>query len=190
MKTFLSYLTECAQKYEFKIKIAGYEIDGDVQDKLEHALKAYGLESISKPKHLPITDKHIDFPSLGNIDVYLMNVVLTYPVTDAQLRQTVSEQGRFPLGSIVVIPKNQPEEMCRDAEAEASDKEKKALLDTEDLGGESAQDVAGQKRIDSMLKELETRKYEIEGKAEKAQKSTNDSPMNNKSPVASKKVTK
>lgn len=189
MKTFLSYLTECATKYEFKIKIAGYEIDGEIQDNLEHALKAYGLESISKPKRLPITDKHIDFPSLGNIDVYLMNVVLTYPVTDAQLRQTISDQGRFPLGSIVVIPKNQPEEVRRDAEAEDDDKEKKAILDTEELGGESAQDQVGQKKLDSFIKELETREYEIEGKAEKL-KTTNELPMNNKSPVASKKVTK
>jgi hypothetical protein len=184
MKTFKNYLTESTCCYEFKIKIAGIELDSDAQDRIEHALKAFDLDRISKPKHLPIKDQHIDFPSMGNVDVYLITVSLKYPCTDAQLRQTISVQGRIPLASIVVIPKNQPEELRREAEEAAGEqKDKKALLDTPDLGGECAQDKAGQKYTDSMLKDLQTRKYDIAGEATPKAKTTNDLPQNNTSPV-------
>jgi hypothetical protein len=186
MKPFLHYLTESQHTYEFKIKIADIEPTPEMLDHLEHALKAYDLESISKPKRLPIQD-HIDFPQMGPIEVYVMDVVLKYPCNDAQLRQTVHDQGRFPLANIMVVPKNHPEELRRDEEAAASDKKPEAILtkDLEDTGVKG-EDFHGKKQIDSMLKELTTRKYEFAEKEPTKVKTTNDLPVGEKSPIGSK----
>lgn len=188
MKPFLSFLTECTQKYEFKVKIAGVEMTDQVKDQLEHALSAYSIDSISKPQHLPIASSHLDFPTMENVEVYMINVTLKYPCTDEQLRQTIASQGRIPMANVVIVPKNQPEELQRELDANKKE-DSKALLDTEDLGGESAQEQVGDKKISSFLKDLQTRKYDIEGSTEKA-KTTNDLPMNNTSPIKPRKLSK
>ena len=101
MKNFLQHLTDSKKTYEFAIKIA--DIDpADIIDRLKAALDAYGLESLSKPKRLPIKASDIDFPSLTNCQLYLMDAVLTYPVNDAQLRAIVAERGAIP--AIVLGP--------------------------------------------------------------------------------------
>jgi hypothetical protein len=183
-KPFTHFLLEGDQTYEFKIKIACQDMDSDAQDRLEHALKAYDLGSVSKPKRLPPDAQKNEFPHAEGCDVFLMTASVKLPCTDAQLRQVISDQGRFQLASVKVLPANQTDEEAV-AELEADGK-KEALL-TKDLEkGEDGQPQVGQKRLDSMLKELESQKMEFAAKEKTNSKSTNDLPQNNKSPVAAK----
>lgn len=184
MKSLISYLLEDKRTYDFKIKIANMELTNDILDRLEHSLNGYEIVSMSKPKSLPIEDQSLDFPSLNNCEVSLITVSLKYPCTDDQVRTAISNQGRLPMANVVVIPKNQPEELMRDAAAdEPNDKNKEPILtkELEHISGGQLQ--VGAKRVESLLKELETRRYEIAAKEKVDTKSTNDLPQNNTSVV-------
>jgi hypothetical protein len=189
MKNFTQYLLESEQKtYDFKIKIANIDVNNDVQDRIEHALEAFEVASISKAKHLPVSDKCLDFPKFDKCDVYLINASLKYPCTDEQLRQALGAQGRLPLANVVVTPKNQPEELRRESDGdESTNKEKKkdAILTKDIEKIEGGQPQVGQKRVDSMLKDLakQSTKLEFEKKEKVDSKTTNDLPQNNASVV-------
>lgn len=198
MKNLATYLLESEQTYEFKIKIAGIECTNDVMDRVEHALAAFDVATVSKAKRLPICDKPLDFPSFGPVEVSLITATLKYPCTDAQIRAALGNQGRFPLANIVVVPKNAPEELRREEEGvdncedetKQNKKKAKALLDTELESPEGGQVQVGQKRLDSMLKELESQKLEFEKTEKTDSKTTNDTPQNNTSPSGSRKGAK
>lgn len=180
-------MSEDKETYDFKIKIAATEITNEVLDRIEHALSTFEIASMSKPKNLPITEKNLDFPMFGTCEVSLLLVSLNYPCTDAQIRQALSHQARIPAANIVVIPKNQPEELLRDkaAEDENSNKKYEPILtkELEDVSG--GQELVGTKRVESMLKELETRRMEFAAKGiDQSAKTTNSLPMGDKSPVA------
>jgi hypothetical protein len=190
MKNFTAYLmeSEAENTYEFKIKLANVELTDEILDNIEHALKAFDLDKISKPKHLPVTAKNFDFPKFELCDIHILDATLKYPCTDQQIRQTLSSQGRIPLDRIVVVPKNSPEELLRDeAGDETTTTNKEALLTKELEKTESGQPLVGTQRLQSMLKDLESQKLEF-AKTEKVDtKSTNDLPQNNKSPMVALK---
>jgi hypothetical protein len=199
LKSFAHYLLESETlTYDFKVKIACHELDDKTLDNIEHALNAFQVVSISKPKHMPIVANNPDFPSFGACDVNLINVSLKYPCTDEQVRHSLSLQGRIPIANIVVIPKNQPEEILRDDECECDvinkdespeQRMKKAILTKELEKVEGGQELVGSKRAESMLKDLEKGRSKIEfaAKTEGAPKTTNDLPQNNTSPVLGRK---
>ena len=187
MKNLSQYLIESEQTYDFRIKIANVEIDNDTLDRIEHALNTFSVNSLSKPKSLPIEEKSLDFPTLGHCEVSLIIASLNYPCNDEQVRQAISQQSRLPLANIVVTPKNQPEELLRDqtVEDETTNKKYEPILtkELEDISG--GQQLVGKQRVDTMLKELETRKMEFAAKDVKQDsKTTNSLPIGNKSPVA------
>lgn len=120
MKTFLEHLTEAEKTYEFRIKLANID-PTDHMDRLESVLDAYGLKEISKPKRLPIKSNDIDFPSIDNCQLYLIDVSLTYPVNDAQLGALVAERFNVPRANLVVVPRAHTEEQRRWNEDNSSD---------------------------------------------------------------------
>ena len=74
MKNFLEHLQQAQKTYEFRIKLA--DIDpAEKGDMLKNALNAYGLESLSEAKRLPIVESDIDFPSKKNCQIYLVDAV-------------------------------------------------------------------------------------------------------------------
>lgn len=112
MKTFLDYLGETQKVYEFRIKVANCD-PADKLDGLKAGLAGYAVESVGVTKRLPIKDKDIDFPSMENCEIFLMDASLKYPVNDAQLRVIVAERLCCSQNQVVVIPKNHPEELWR-----------------------------------------------------------------------------
>ena len=112
MKNFLTYLSEVQKTYEFRIKIANCD-PKDKLDGLKVGLAEYAVESVGAPKRLPIKANDIDFPSIPNVEVFLMDAVLKYPVNDAKLRAIVAERLGCPLASVVVVPAGHPEEIWR-----------------------------------------------------------------------------
>lgn len=182
MKNFLQHLTEVQKTYEFRIKVANID-PTESMDRLETALDAYGLESISKPKRLPIASEVLDFMNLGPTEVYLVDTVLTYPVNDEQLRQLVSERWGVPLANIVVVPKNHPEELWRNNEGELRQyKQGEAVLDKPFEKTEAIEETA---KPESLLKELKPVKFDIAGNEKADGKTTNDLKGDTKSPVGS-----
>lgn len=188
MKNFIKHLEETQKTYEFRIKLA--DIDpAEKGDMLKNALDAYGLQSISEAKRLPIKETDIDFPSKKNCQIYLMDAVLTYPVNDQQLRGIISERCCIAAADVVVVPKNHPEEIWRwnvDGQSELREFKKgeavldKPLEETDDQGQGENYAKAG-----TLLKELSGVKFEIEGGEEAKAQTLNDIPTGDKSPIGS-----
>lgn len=187
MKTFVQYLTESQKTYEFRIKIA--ELDpSEYMDRLESVLEAYGLESITKPKRLPITESNIDFPNIKNAQIWLMDAVFKYPAGSEQVRAIISERAQVPQNCVFVVPRNHPEVLWRENEGELREyKAGDAVLDKplEDNpeGKKAGADYA---KAHSLLKELSKPEYAAEGGKTDAAKTLNDIPQGNTSPVGSK----
>jgi hypothetical protein len=190
MKNFLNYLEQSQKTYEFRIKIANTD-PAEKLTMLESALDAYGLESLSKPKRLPLKESDVDFPNHGTVELYLMDAVLTYPCNEYQLRTIIAERAGIAQANIVVVPKNHPEEQRRWNENDTSDikeyKQGEAVLDKpyeENAEAKKAGDAYAS--FNSILKELnEVKLDEAEGGSTPEAKTTNDLPVGEKSPVGS-----
>ena len=182
MKPFQTYIYELSKPYEFRIKLAGVNPKGETLDKIKSALETYQLESISAVKSLPIQE-HREFPQWGGAcECWQFDVKLTYPTTDSMVRQLIKERAGINASWIAV--RNLNEANYTD-EAEANGKDHTgALLDEENLqDAPGAQELAGQSRIGSLLKELESRNFEFaEAGTEKA-KFNVDSPEGKSSPI-------
>jgi len=194
MKNFINYLTESQKTYEFRIKIANVNLDDKI-DTLESVLDAYGLDSITKPKRLPIKESDIDFPSMKNVELSLIDAVLNYPCNSDQLRAIISERAGISPSQVVVVPKNHPEEIWRwneDGTSEIHEYEKGKSVLEEELPEPSKEQKEASKNYaeaTSLLKELSTVKTKIEGEDTTDSSSTNDLPQGSDSPVGSKQNT-
>lgn len=192
MKPFQQYIYELSKPSEFRIKLAGTKPTTETINKIKSALETYQLESISAIKSLPIQE-HREFPQWGGAcECWTFDVKVTYPTTTVAIRQCLKERAHLNPDWIAV--RNLHEANYTD-EAEAAGKDHTgALLDVEDLGGsKEAPAMVGQSRIGSLLKELESRKFEIAGndttiggaKDPSYGKTTNDLPQGNVDPVGS-----
>jgi hypothetical protein len=189
MKNFLQHLTESQKTYEFRIKIA--DIDpADQLDRLKNALEAYGLESLSAIKRIPIKANDIDFPSIENCQIYLMDAVLKYPCNDAQVRAIIVDRGNFPASNVVVVPTGHPEEAWRwnlEGNELREYVQGEAVLDKpyeDNPEGKAAGKTYSE--VGSLLKELSTAKVDIAGNDPVDNKTTNELPQGDVSPVGSK----
>lgn len=160
MKPFQTYIYELSRPSEFRIKLAGINPKGEVMERIKNALETYQLESVSAVKSLPIQE-HREFPQWGGAcECWQFDVKLTYPTTSVAIRQTIKERARLN-PDWICVRNLQEAEATDEAEALGKDHEG-ALLDEEDLGGSTeGQSMVGQVRIGSLLKELESRKYDF-----------------------------
>ena len=183
MKAFQTYIAELNTPYKFRVKLAGINPTGDVFDKIKHPLDAYQVESISQPKSTPVK-LHSEFPKMGPCECYMMEVVVKYPTTADQLRQVIGTRGQIDPACICVYSEDAGAN--EDAVQERINAQGAVLTEPE-MKTEPAP-MAGQQLVDSFLKELSTRKYEIAG-TDKTDgknvvtngKTTNDTPQNTKS---------
>lgn len=203
MKNFLKYLSEVQKTYEFRIKIANCD-PADKLDGLKVGLAQYAVESVSAAKRLPIKANDIDFPSIPNCEVYIMDAVLKYPVNDAQLRVIVAERLGCAVAQVVVVPKYNPEEIWRwniDGESELREFKQGEDVLTQPLPDATAEQKAASKAYSeagTILKELnKPASFEIAGnditiggeKNPAYGKTTNDLPQGKLDPVGSKQNT-
>ena len=190
MKNFLNYLEQSQKTYEFRIKIANID-PAEKLAMLESALDAYGLESLGKPKRLPLKESDVDFPNHGTVELYLMDAVLKYPCNEYQLRTIIAERAGIAQANIVIVPTNHPEEQRRWNEDNSSDIKEYAqgesVLDKpyeDDPEAKKAGDAYAS--FNTILKELtELKLAEAEGGKIPAAKTTNELPTGDKSPVGS-----
>jgi len=158
MKTFKSFLTESEKTYKFFVRVAGDLPEGFV-DKMERNLNKYELLKLSAGKRTPIQEKPMDFPQLQNCEVTHYDVELKYPVTSHILEYYLVNCCDISHSHLTVRGEHDPIER---QQSEKTDEPYESILNTEDMGGESAQqDVAGARVMD-LLKELETARKERE----------------------------
>ena len=161
MKSFKTYLMESEKTYSFRLKIA-HDLDDKIMDSIETALEKYELKSISKPKKTPIQEHPMDFQTLTNAEVHIMDAEVNYPVTAHQLYEYLTAHC-CDASSLVVINKNHPEEIAREEALKGTDEYTSKLEDADykDADNVKTEEVFGDAYNENMLKGLETRKYEF-----------------------------
>jgi len=161
MKPFTDYLINLKPVYEFVVRIAGCsDFNEDMRKRVHAKLDAYVVENFGAVKRLPIKE-HADFPSMGPCEVCIMEVTLKYPVITDQLRQVIAESLGLTASSVMV--RTRLEEANHDPVVKPKKAKDGSVLTNPELESESAQELAGQRRVDSMLKDLSsrTRKHEF-----------------------------
>lgn len=185
MKPFTQYLYHTQKTYEFRVKVAEVEMTEDNLARIKNALEAYGVESMGKPKRLPIQE-HTDFPKMGPCECHIIDIGLKYPTTTEQLQHIVAERAMLNKGSVCVYTKEQYEQKV--VTEPAPEKKGPVLTDPNLEDQPGAQELVGQARVGSFIKELmknKETKFEIAGK-EKADATGLDTlPLGTKSPVGS-----
>lgn len=189
MKSFKTYLTESHKTFDFKIRLA-CELPDDLLGKIKTVLEAYKLDSITKPKRLPIQESP-EFPSMGPVEIHVMEASFHYPCNDEQVRTLIAERAGINLACIKVTPKNSPYEAAKEGK-EQSNLNGDVVLTKEEMTTEAApKDLVGDARVPNLIKELEdTRKYQYEDAAggnSPVAKTTNDLPVGKTSPLGGHK---
>lgn len=194
MKNLHDYIAERNSNYSFRIKVAKQN-PKDIMEEIKNALNAYELVDITTPKSLPVQE-HREFPKWGPCECWQFEATVSYPTTGVQIAQLLKERTGMQAEWVCVYGKQQADD--NDAfEAYGKDHTGSLLLDGELKDVAGAQDLVGDKRKDSMLKELEEQSPKLTGfkdpkltsqqASEKtpAAKTTNQLPQGTKSPVGS-----
>ena len=114
---------------------------------------------MSKGKKTPIQERPLDFPQLKNMEVTYYEVELNYPSTQQVLQEYIGQCCRIDQAYIIV---RNPEEMQEKYQEMPEDTTYESILNTEDMGGDSAQKNVGENRVMDLLKELEVARKERE----------------------------
>ena len=181
MKPFQSYIFELNKPYEFRIKLATIEPKGEVMEQIKNALNTFQLESISAVKSLPIQE-HREFPKWGACECWQFDVKIAYPTTATGVRQIIKERAHLNPDWICV--RNLNEEVDTDEqEAWGHDHEGAVLTEPELKAAPDGQSYAGQSRVDSLIKELESRRIDVAAASTAKGKDTNSEPTGDVSPM-------
>jgi len=156
MRSFKDILTESKKTYEFKIGVAGPLPEG-FEDSMETSLKKFNVSNMSSGKKTPIQERPLDFPQLQNMEVTYFEAVVEYPTTPQVLQEYLGKCCGIDQAHIIVRNANDPREEYQETKDDAP---YEAMLTTEDMGGESAQESVGGNRVMDLLKELETARKE------------------------------
>jgi hypothetical protein len=124
---------------------------------METILKKFNVVQMSSGKKTPIQERPLDFPQLQNMEITYFETELEYPTTTQVLQEYVGKCCGIDQAYIIVRNANDPRE---EYQAMKDDAPYVSKLETEDMGGESAQDNVAGSRVMSLLKELETAQKE------------------------------
>ena len=197
MKSLHEYIASRNQPYEFRIKLAKINPKGEIMERIKHALDSYELVSVTPAKSLPVME-HREFPKWGACECWQFEATVNYPTTNVQIAQLIRERAGINPDWICVYGKQQADD--NDAfEAYGKDHEGSLLLNhkLQDVAG--AQDLVGDKRKESMLKELDAQSPKLTGfkdpkltamrasERTKAAQTTNQLPQGTASPVGTTK---
>jgi len=186
LKPFQTYIFELSKPSEFRIKLAGINPAGETMAKIKSALETYQVESVSAVKSLPIQE-HKEFPQWGGAcECWQFDIKLAYPTTNIAIMQLLKERAQLNPNWINVRNLHEAE-YTEEAEMRGSLNPNKgvAILDTDTLEDQpGAQELVGQKRNISLMKELESRKFDFAKDSNESGKTTNDAPVGEKGPLS------
>ena len=179
IRSFVSHLQDSKKLYSFKMRMA-FECTDNMYKRIEAALDAYQLESITKPKSLPIQEDTVNFPKAGPVEINIIEMELGYPVIPEMLHSLLIERCQLD-GSRFVI-----HTLAQDADRtpQMGTYEKgKALLNTELEEFKLTEKVYGNEFVSEFLDSIETREFEFAADNEKKAETTNDLEQGTKSPM-------
>ena len=176
MKTYKDYLTESDKKYGFRVKIAT-EVNSKQMESLKRELARWNMEAISEPKRLPVAETHPGFGHLRNTELYIVDIVVSYPATPMEVQAAVHESTQVPMSHIMVLTPEQ--EVLAAPIAPETDG---AILDAPYPDQKAPQLLA------DLANALKTKSIDMPYAATppKSAKTSNDLPQSNTSPVGSK----
>jgi len=155
MSTFKQYLAESKKVYQFKVKIAG-DVAKNQVEAMKIALSKYDCTSISAPKRTPITETPLEFPNIKNSHVHIFDVTCNYPGSPHEISAALAEMLRLSAGHIIV--RTDAEQIEQDLALAGKNRigtKAPALLNNPNLEDVNGQDLVGEKKMMSFLKELE-----------------------------------
>jgi hypothetical protein len=158
MRTFKDILTESKKTYHFIVRIAG-ELPENATEKLNTLVERFGKVSVTGPKRAPITETPMDFPRLKNVEVHTWEVEVNYPTTRDVMQEYLASGCDVAKTHINVRVPGDPVELDQQNRKDG-DEPYESLLNTEDMGGESAQEAVAGNRVMDLLKELEIARKE------------------------------
>jgi hypothetical protein len=88
-KSLKDYLILTKKHYPFVLKLA-FEPSKDEIEKVKKMLEKYSLVSFSKPIKTIIRSSVPEFPTLSNIETYVYDFVVDYPVLDVFLQNEIA----------------------------------------------------------------------------------------------------
>ncbi len=179
IKSFISHLQDNKKVYPFKMRMA-FECTDKMYKKIEVALDAYQLESITKPKSLPIQEDEINFPQAGPVEINIIEMELGYPVIAEMLHSLLIE--RCQLDGTRFVIHTQAQDADRTPQIGIYEKGE-ALLNTELEDIALTEKVYGNEFVTDFLDSIETREFEFAGGKEGKAETTNDLPQGNDSPM-------
>jgi hypothetical protein len=162
MKPFSDYVMQMRPRYEFVVRLAECDDAGDLRELITQSLAMYVVENVGTAKRLPIQE-HKDFVGLGPCQVHMLEVTLRYPTITEQVRRNLAQT--LGVSASRVCVRTRLEEDQHDFQPSVKTASDGSVLNRPELDAESGQQLVGQPRIDSMLKELgkNTKKHEIAG---------------------------
>jgi hypothetical protein len=195
MKSLHDYIAERNSNYAFRIKVAKQN-PKDIMEEIKNALDAYELVDITTPKSMPVQE-HREFPKWGPCECWQFEATVAYPTTTVQIAQLLKERTGMQAEWVCVYGKQQADQNDY-AEAYGKDHTGALLLDGELKDVPGGQDIVGDKRKDSLLKELDAQSPKLTAlksndelvktsskERTKAAQTTNALPQGTKSPVGS-----
>ena len=179
IKSFISHLQDSTKVYSFKMRMA-FECTDKMYKRIESALDAYQLESIPKPKSLPIQEDEVNFPQAGPCEINIIEMELGYPVIPEMLHALLIERCQLDGSRFVVHTLAQDS----DRTPQIGIYEKgEALLNTELEESELSEKVYGNEFVTDFLDSIETREIEFAGDSEAKAETTNDLAQGTDSPM-------
>jgi len=119
MKHLKDYITESAKLYSFRIKLA-CEPSNEQMECLKLAMQKFGLKSITGPKKTILQKNPMDFQNLSNVEVFIVDSIVTYPSTPQVLEQYIASTLKFPQSHVRVLNSDNPNEAIVDSVLERS----------------------------------------------------------------------
>lgn len=162
MKSLKDYLAEVNKKFSYRVKVAG-DFTKESYEAFEKMLTEFQLEEITEMKTTPIMKEMADFPGLKNEPMSFFEFTINYPASIPQLLEMAHRVG-LDENKIQIMNKNYAESLDVEQELLNADIKTTPRLETEypeDTKEHKDLSKAYSDSFLSLVKELDTRKYEI-----------------------------
>jgi hypothetical protein len=149
---FKKYLAESVKTYNYRLKTVTL-LDKDAVTRIEKYFKRFNLLKISKARKTPLQKAPLDFESIPNREVFILDVTLGLPISSFVLQRELVGLLGLPGDHLIVRGENDPIEVQNDAanqnaeiatQAEKKDLAAASLLDTNSEYPEAEQTADGQ----------------------------------------------
>ena len=169
MPTLLEYINQLQREHRYRIKMAFGPTDRQLEV-LERHMKKYDALEVGRPEKLMLQASPMDFPQLGGHEIVIVDVVTRLPVSMPMLEAELRALLFIKDGMIRVFGRNEPVEQEMEAETTVNT-EAKLGTDYSDAEANavSADEAAGDKYNQNLLKELDKARAEAKANIVKSE---------------------